>query len=594
MVFEWGPRTLRAGLASTATVNLLEELGLADDVVFTPPSSDAARNRFIYYPDHLVKMPSGPRTPTFGGLFSAGIDALWSLLREPIFSGAISALLAEIRVQPRANSVKDQSVGKFLERRFGKNITNNIASAVFHGIYAGDLYKLSAATILPAAWYLEKRDKEGDSVLAESLQMSSNGFSLAQGKLVNYFRYMHGVGEIDQSSSKLNQLTSAGGVYTLQGGLGQLAENLVQRLSTQPNIEILSGKKVAYMWSHKGSVVVESLPQREDHDLSGRELVDLVRREGDAIAQALAQDKQPEESKRMQSNLFDYVVSTISPESIMATLRPNLPGGFSFKPGDIIQAPDVMVVNLYYSDPNLIPPQYNGFGYLIPRSVPLDQNPERALGVIFGSSTSGPRPSSSSPTQPFPTDPINNNNVSQDTAPGTKLTVMLGGHWWSSFLPSDLPTPSESITMAQTLLSRHLKLPPSAFSSPTLARAKLMRAAIPQYRVNYQSHMAQLHSAILNKFHGRLKVAGPWYQGAVGVNDCTIRAREAALWIREGWDRCTGLQEYASREESGGNGGGKGMGEWWVGDRRRGVMGLETSWEALQGYRKGFETRVNL
>ena len=553
VVFEWGPRTLRAGQASTATVNLLDELGLADDVVFTPPSSDAARNRFIYYPDHLVKMPSGPRTPTFGGLFSAGVSALSSFLREPIFSGAISSLLAEVRVQPRADSVKDQSVGHFLERRFGKNITNNIASAVFHGIYAGDLYNLSAATILPAAWYLEKRDKEGDSVIAESLQMSSNGFSLAQGKLVDYFRYMHGAGETEQASSKLSQLTSAGGVYTLQGGLGQLAETLVQRLSAQPNIEILKNKEVfRLLWDEKNNVIVA-------------DSIDVNRLE-DCLS-------------------FDYVVSTVPPASILGSLGAGVRKDFAFHPKAIIQAPDVMVVNLYYSDPNLIPPQYNGFGYLIPRSVPLEQNPERALGVIFGSSTSGPRPSSSSPTQPFSTDPIINDNVTQDTAPGTKLTVMLGGHWWSAYSRSDIPTPADAITMAQTLLHRHLKIPAAALANPALASAKLMPTAIPQYRVGYQSHMAELHTAILDKFHGRLKVAGPWYQGAVGVNDCTIRAREAALWIREGWDRCTGLHEYAFDSK---------RGQWWVGDRRRGTMSLETSWEGLQKYRKTYETRVSL
>lgn len=69
----------------------------------------------------------------------------------------------------------------------------------------------------------------------------------------------------------------------------------------------------------------------------------------------------------------------------------------------------VMVVNLFYSNPSLIP--VRGFGYLIPRSVPLEQNLECGLGVVFDSESS----------------------IGQDTASGTKVTVILGGHWWSDW-----------------------------------------------------------------------------------------------------------------------------------------------------------------
>lgn len=105
--------------------------------------SDAARNRFIYYPDHLVRMPNS----ILGGLPT--------LLSETLFDGAISGIATEAFKPSRLHENQDESVGSFISRRFGASVADNIVSALFHGIYAGDIYKLSARTILPALWCME-------------------------------------------------------------------------------------------------------------------------------------------------------------------------------------------------------------------------------------------------------------------------------------------------------------------------------------------------------------------------------------------------------------------------------------------------------
>ena len=140
----------------------------------------------------------------------------------------------------------------------------------------------------------------------------------------------------------------------------------------------------------------------------------------------------------------------------------------------------VMVINLYYQNPNLIP--YTGFGYIIPQSVPISENPERALGVIFSSASA----------------------IEQDTATGTKLTVMMGGHWWDGWKPEDYPDEQTAIDMARTLLKRHL----SITDSPVVARARLQRDAIPQHTVGHHDRMEQLDHALSREYGGRLKVAG--------------------------------------------------------------------------------------
>lgn len=164
-------------------------------------------------------------------------------------------------------------------------------------------------------------------------------------------------------------------------------------------------------------------------------------------------------------------------------------------------AVSVMVVNLYYSQADLIP--FHGFGYLIPRSIPYQQNPERALGVIFGSDSA----------------------IGQDTVPGTKFTVMLGGHWWDNWLESDYPDHDEATLMARSLLERHLGIK----ATPVVAKSQLQRNAIPQYTVGHLARMEEISRAVQEEFNHRLTLAGSWY-GGIGVNDCIRQAYLAASY----------------------------------------------------------------
>lgn len=173
-------------------------------------------------------------------------------------------------------------------------------------------------------------------------------------------------------------------------------------------------------------------------------------------------------------------------------------------------ATTVMVVNLYYSNPNLLP--MDGFGYLIPRSIPADQNPECGLGVIFASSSSVGRSS----LPPY-------TDVSQDTVPGTKLTVMFGGHYWDGWKETDYPDHDTAVRMARTMLERHLGIT----DAPAVARTRLQRDAIPQYTVGHLHRMYALARAVRTDFSHRLGLAGNWYNG-VGVGDCVKQGILAA------------------------------------------------------------------
>jgi oxygen-dependent protoporphyrinogen oxidase len=165
----------------------------------------------------------------------------------------------------------------------------------------------------------------------------------------------------------------------------------------------------------------------------------------------------------------------------------------------------VQTVNLYYSTPNLIP--VTGFGYLIPQSVPFEQNPERALGVIFDS------------------DAISG----QDTVDGTKITVMLGGHWWDGW--QGYPDSDEGAELAKSVIQRHLGIT----EEPAACHVQLHRDCIPQYTVGYEERLKQYGEKLQQEFKGKVRVVGNQYNG-VGVNDCVRGAWSLARALRgDGW-----------------------------------------------------------
>ncbi len=459
-----------------------------------------------------------------------------TLLTDPLFEG-IWKLRKEPWVPCRDEKVKDESLGDFVSRRFGKENADNLLSAVCHGIYAGDIYKLSARTLSPLLWHLETRDRDDEvGILVALLADMLNRHTIAPARILR--QQQRTVLSMQTREDYLRRLPIGErfknlSVYTFKHGLGQLTSALEQYLRKNRNITL------------KASSAVD-----EVNPLKGQSKLQVVSRAASSTVPAK----------------YDYVVSTLNPQHLrqysFSRAAQNLAGGMSANLAIACEhssaTVNVMVVNLYYENPNLL--SIRGFGYLIPRSVPAEQNPERALGVIFGSETSGQFHALHRPTagpfsnlwrwdeeknRPVPApDEIKDwdgpDYVTQDTAQGTKLTVMMGGHWWNDWTEGDLPTEQQAIEMAQSLLKRHLKIE----EQPTVAKARLNRNCIPQYPVGYAQDMATVHDALSSMFQGRFKVAGPWWQGSPGMNDCVLSAREIAWAIRDQKDDFTGLQDY--------------------------------------------------
>lgn len=182
-------------------------------------NSPAARNRFVYYPDHLVKMP-GPGQGFY--------DMLWTVIREPVFKGIWSAFLEQRRPE-RPADVEDESVLSFLTRRFGSpNIANNLVSAVFHGIYAGDIEKLSAKSLLAKQYHSEK--------------VSGSLFeAFMDGRRGNYKWDLTKDHELRKElSPKVEELKdelALASVFSFKRGIGTLTDAVEKSLRGNPNVQ---------------------------------------------------------------------------------------------------------------------------------------------------------------------------------------------------------------------------------------------------------------------------------------------------------------------------------------------------------------------
>ncbi|KAI5303765.1 oxygen-dependent protoporphyrinogen oxidase [Ascosphaera pollenicola] len=350
--------------------------------------------------------------------------------------------MPELNEETRAE-ILDQSLGEYLEGEFGKNFVDDLASAVIHGIYAADIYKLDARKVLPGPVHFQSA--MGMSLLKYMLRQRR---TCVNRDVTAHLRNFAKAKDSSQMKEYFD-LCKSGSIFVLNRGMSTLTAKLAKRLSWADNVDVRLGTDVAFISS------------RGERNQVTRQL------RGQALG---------------YTNMGQQSLTPSSVEDAFKNLNDTV---------------NVMVVNLYYKSRKLAPP---GFGYLIPNSTPSDQNPERALGVIF------PPPEEAG---------------QDDSAQGTKIGVMMGGHWWDDWKTSDLPTEEQAVGMAKDLLRRHLGIK----EEPMVAKARLQRNCIPQTR-NSTSSLSMLDAALMQRFSGRLSLAGPSY-GPPGLNDC-IRAGSVA------------------------------------------------------------------
>ncbi|CAJ0848304.1 64_t:CDS:2, partial [Entrophospora sp. SA101] len=214
-----------------------------------------------------------------------------------------------------------------------------------------------------------------------------------------------------------------------------------------------------------------------------------------------------------ESICSDHVISTI-PSNILYDI---LPKDYKFSQLKYNPSVSVAIVNFSYDQPNILP--VKGFGYLIPKST--QNNLHNVLGVVFDSCT-----------MPYQDELFNN---------FTKLTVMMGGHYYNDNFDNQQKLFSEEELLNQSLeiLENHLGI----YNTPADYSVKLARNCIPQYYVGHYDRMKELHYEIKSKLKNRLSVGGASYWG-VSLNDCVLNSTKLVLKLLKNNEIITGLEKF--------------------------------------------------
>lgn len=229
VIFEQGLRSLRPGTTRGYHVlSMAQNLGLEKDMLFSSSDSPAGTNRFVYYPDKLVRVPN---------LNDSRLEIGWRLLTDPMFEGLARSVWEESNVPRRPDGLLDESIGGFIRRRSGGNrkLVDNLVSAVVHGIYAGDVNQLSMRSLMPSLWEME--GKYG------SLTMGMVGERRTrQGG--NKTPSVHQAG-VMAVGPQLGEKARNASIYTFRGGMQTLPNALAKVVRGSSNAEIKIGTTVS-------------------------------------------------------------------------------------------------------------------------------------------------------------------------------------------------------------------------------------------------------------------------------------------------------------------------------------------------------------
>lgn len=197
-----------------AWVGQINLLDLTSQMIGTPASSPAAKNRFLYLSD-LQKPGLTPIPTTLLGQLTSKLSLITvpSVIREPFRKPNRSETVEE---------VGDESFDSILSRRFGPELARVLGSSVIHGIYAADSRTLSVRSAMAPVWEAEK---EGNGSIVKGLYRARSS--------------KRSVGDTDDyDTGGLDQQVKDLAVYSFQDGVQTLTDALKRRVETLPNVEI--------------------------------------------------------------------------------------------------------------------------------------------------------------------------------------------------------------------------------------------------------------------------------------------------------------------------------------------------------------------
>ena len=469
VILEKGPRTLRGVSDGTLLiVDIMKQLGLEKEVEVMRASSPGNRKWLLDPSGKLVQVPNT-------------IKLFAKFILNDVTQGLIPSILREPFRKHVANG-KDESIRSFITRRFGSpQLADNVLSAVMHGIYSGDVEKLSVKATLPNMVKLEQ--EHGSIVRAMFLKMIKKKVTPERNQFLEAYEQKISPGaDLKEVASRLKKYP----IMRLHSGLQTLPLALAEHLQKQPNVDIKLASDVSE--------------------------VDLK----------LASVKFTDELEA-----YDHVRFTLGLQSLSRTAKFDTESILEIFAS--LEYSTIFLANIYTKKKGLIPKGGNGFGFLVPRR---NHNPESLLGVIYDSDTE-------LDAEKFV------GGAKLGRASYDKLTLMIGGHYFNSRgVPSNKANLKATRNVLQNILQVDLakyniierdeaneeSRDVSLAENDLLISYNLHRDCIPQYNVGFLEKTGQIRDAVMRESAGKVSLGGPSL-GKLGVPDCVMNELEAALRV---------------------------------------------------------------
>lgn len=461
---EYGPRSLRkAGLAGENTLQLMNELGLGDQVLVKSSRKDSESasklQRYVASNDELISLKIPPKT-IFEAFFKqkplnkALVKYLihdWKTSKLDLSTVSLENLGEEKKIIERNEKIlneklNDISIYEFIKLRLGEDLAYWLIDPLLRGISSGDARTLSIRSMFSDMFKME-REFDGiiRGMIAKSKASSKTNSVNAENTKENLDKNLQ---TIDDSS-----------IWSFKNGMEQIPRSLVEFLSNDKNVELRTNSRLLNFKINddkKLSLTIQadekSYEIKADHvffSINASDLVNLV----------------PKEEKL---------------ETFKSTL-------------ETIRSASVATINLEFNRKDIVD-KNPGFGFLTPSHVNSS-----ILGVVFDSCV-------------FP-----ELNKSNDV---TRLSVMCGGDWYNELCKSDGNLDeSKMVEKSMKVLHKYLNLN----EDPSFIKINNLKNCIPQYRVGHYLKLKVLDKEI-NEQDLRLSLIGSSYSG-ISLNDCIYNSK---------------------------------------------------------------------
>lgn len=165
-------------------------------------------------------------------------------MNEPLFEGLVPGILFEHTKPSRHPDLwgKDESIARFISRRFNHKVADNLVSAVMHGIYAGDIDQLSAQAIMGGM-----RNLEDGGVLYSLLMKSIMG---KKTRSMDDFLAIDAITKTQESldrSEDIFRVIKKASTFTFKRGTQQLVEGLVEALNASQKVDVVLNADITSM-----------------------------------------------------------------------------------------------------------------------------------------------------------------------------------------------------------------------------------------------------------------------------------------------------------------------------------------------------------